>query len=311
MEQPLPLPAYLQDLADLGIHIHDFLKPTFKYTSLTSAQKIIENNTVRFRTPASFNDPLEFSKNFFDFYCSRTIYKQKIIRGFETKLNRKLNKSEIKQLLTKHKIEDFIKAYQIVVENARQKSLLFCTSKKHNNSLMWSHYAQSHTGVVLGIYIPPVGKISNNAYVMSLCVNYAEEIIKQPAFTINDDKSKSIYYWIYTKSIDWKYEDEVRTFIDNSSNEFQLLEESLSPYTIGKYCDIKLDNRQLCEIYYGVNTPQAEIDKLESIIDNSGLNINSYKMQIVKDTFNIIEHLIKQRRDELIDKSPTRIIKAS
>lgn len=298
----IPLPPFLKELSDIGIYLHDFLKPTFKYTSINSAQKIIESNAVRFRTPASFNDPLEFSDDLFDYSCSRFIYKQKMIRGFEARLNRKLSRSEIKKLLVKHKLEDFVQVYQSIISNAKHKSLLFCTSKEYNNSLMWSHYAQSHSGAVLGLFIPPIGRISNGVDTMSLCVNYAKEIIKQPAFTpINDVKSNALFYWIYTKSIVWKYEKEIRTFIDNTEGNINLSDEQLTQYAVSKYCDIKLDKMQFCEIYYGVNTPQVEIDKLESIINNLGLQVNSYRMYIVKDTFNIKERLIRQRRD-IIDK---------
>lgn len=294
----MPLPPYLQELSDMGIKVHQFHKPSYKYTSISSAENIIKNISIRFRTPTSFNDPLEFSKELLNFKCSMKTYKEKLISGYEQKFRRKLTKPEVKQLLMKFTIDEYKRAYELVLENGRNSSLLFCSSMEFDNSLMWSHYSQSHTGVVIGFFIPPVAQINNNNSMMTLCVNYTDIIEQKPAFTaIDDEQSKSLFYWIYTKSKVWEYEKEVRTFIDNTDNSIKLIEDNVTPYSIGKYADVGFEEKHFAEIYYGISTPITERNKLEALIDEMGLQMNSYQMEIVKGTFNLKERLIKQRRN--------------
>ncbi|MBX3009799.1 MAG: DUF2971 domain-containing protein [Melioribacteraceae bacterium] len=82
-------------------------------------------------------------------------------------------------------------------------------SKINNDILMWSHYADAHTGVVLKID-------SDNSFFEKLGeVNYPEDNERPKIKLSNRDYSSkdsiSLYKKVfYSKSIDWKYESEVR-----------------------------------------------------------------------------------------------------
>src|SRR5690242_4206761 len=67
----------LSDFADIGICMHDYSKPVYKYTSVETAKIILETGKIRFRAPSTFNDPFEFSLDFFDRDLSNKEFKDR------------------------------------------------------------------------------------------------------------------------------------------------------------------------------------------------------------------------------------------
>jgi len=79
-----------------------------------------------------------------------------------------------------------------------------------------------------------------------------------------------LIYWTCTKSKHWAYEKEVRAI--------NLEQNGLLPFK----------KEQLVEIYFGVSTPQNDIDKLKSIIKERDYNLSRIgKMKVSKERFNL------------------------
>lgn len=110
----------------------------------------------------------------------------------------------------------------------------FCLTQNNNNRLMWSHYAQEHTGICIGyefLYLPSyIGK---------------EEIeYKNITLPEKDIFSYNLAYWT-TKSDVWKYEKEIRllhygeeekinyTFVENQAIQEKIIGLKIKSVTIG------------------------------------------------------------------------------
>ena len=85
---------------------------------------------------------------------------------------------------------------------------VYCLTTKPDCQLMWAHYADHHRGVCLEIN---VGQFDLCAAIQ---VQYRE---MYPTFRLDDDQDLSP---LYTKSFDWKYEDEYRLIAQEEHGSF-------------------------------------------------------------------------------------------
>lgn len=102
-----------------------------------------------------------------------------------------------------------------------QGSGVFCTSTNRNSLLMWSHYADHHRGVVFE-FIPD--ELRDSALLISKSVKYTRErplIYRTPEDLIRnaimmpllESVKQMRESLIYTKSVEWQYEEEYRLVI--------------------------------------------------------------------------------------------------
>ena len=127
---------------------------------------------------------------------------------------------------------------------------MICFSGSWSNPLLWGHYAEKHTGMVLGFDIP-------DEYVLK--VQYTKQRAKVNFDTktgkiVNGDQL--IDKLIRTKFIDWQYEDEHRMFVDldpasrEGRNYFVDFSKNLvlREVILGLKCDLPISRvRQLCK----------------------------------------------------------------
>lgn len=95
---------------------------------------------------------------------------------------------------------------RMTIYNNKQNLRLCSLSKKNDNFLMWSHYADGHKGVAIGIRIDENNfAVRDIAYISNL--RYFENTTYLDAMTILSSK------------IDiWNYEQEVRAFTQDGTN---------------------------------------------------------------------------------------------
>lgn len=112
-----------------------------------------------------------------------------------------------------------------------------CFSKVKDNILMWSHYAHSHTGVCLGFNYD----LLTRHYGQFEEVSYKNEIV---TFSIRDAENL-IAQTLLRKSEDWKYEEEIRFFIERKRHhDFPI--EALVEVNFGDKCS----RRNMMNIIY-------------------------------------------------------------
>ena len=128
---------------------------------------------------------------------------------------------------------------------------------------MWSHYANNHSGVCLGFNISP---FSGGEFFM-LCVNYLDKIIPVNYFK---EKEVVLFYWIFSKSKIWEYEEEVRAVYTNQ-NGF-----------------VKFDKSSLTEICFGLRMSENHIQNLNDALKKFNYNVEEkFIMKMNAATFDL------------------------
>lgn len=174
---------------------------------------------------------------------------------------------------TKHR-----KAFRATKEKLNEDKGLICLSRSWSNPLLWGHYAEKHTGMALGFEVPS-----------SLL---AEVIYRKTPLQIPIDKKTGIpdlsdkltNQLLRTKFHDWKYEDEMRIFVQldhettesglyfyNFSSDFQLREVILGPR-----CDLP-------------------IASIRAIIDSFSPAVTVVKSRIAFSSFRVVENRTASR----------------
>lgn len=244
----------------------------------------LRNACIRFTQPTEFNDPFEISPyielqelkfliNQFinDIFENDDFYNQIIEPSIENTynqlpveltnhfkydvfkniINNSISDINIKEIFFKHINNDdllVLNSYKNILTEIKENLCILSLTKHYDSVLMWSHYGDSHKGVVLEFDSthPYFNQSRNtNDYLNSLHeVSYSDkrpqlinleelELLKtlsdeQQLVDIRDQLIKKL---LFSKSIDWKYEDEYRVVrprfyasstITNNSNKKQI-----------------------------------------------------------------------------------------
>jgi Protein of unknown function (DUF2971) len=206
----------------------------YKYLSVDVGTKVLTNSSIRFTQPAALNDPFEALWRLDDDSINETINFVRV--GLEKEGETITPDLELQ---IQNGIPNLIdKLHYDFSEVIGFLSL----SKKNNKSLMWSHYSDFHKGLVIGFdrdLFKPNHPLVFESKPALLDVEYSESrpIYKQKT----GDYEKQLMDLLLTKSIDWQYEEEVRSVMRLS------------------YCDdcLELPNEEyLCHLF---NFPQESV----------------------------------------------------
>ena len=194
-------------------------------------------------------------------------------------------------------------AAKTIIDNCRkiinETQRVLCLSKNKDSILMWSHYAQNHTGIIIGFD-------KNYKFIKNACeIQYSENpqniegrFLKD--LCANNDQVKNEYIALFlTKYIDWQYENEVRCFFDvnkisNYFNEINIQNIDLGYIGCLKqlnseddFVDLPIAKECIKSIYLGVNMNILVIDEIIALAKmiNNSIKIfqakkasNSYKL---------------------------------
>lgn len=129
----------------------------YKYVSFETAKIILSDLTIRFSKPCSFNDIYDCEAPYKITNFSKkdllALYNNALLLcndDAKNKLKMEYNKirdAEYFDEEMRHVAKTIIDyCRNLINENQR----VLCLSKNKDSILMWSHYAQNHTGVVIG-----------------------------------------------------------------------------------------------------------------------------------------------------------------
>ncbi len=223
-----------------------------------------------------FNDPFELSLDFLDFSCTLEEFVIRMNKAFDS--HPYIDKKHLKGFIEYYGLEKMKKTYRNTYIEQKKRALILSLSNKNDNTLMWGHYGDKHNGVCIGVRMPTI----DENLTLTFNVKYVEKITPLRVF-INDDneRTKTMVSWMFTKSKVWEYESEVRCFIQNMNWEY--------PSEKNLYYDIEVEPSLFCEIYYGVGVTNKQIEEIESIISTKKYNIEKRgKMAINPGTFDLI-----------------------
>lgn len=240
-------------------------KLIYKYCSYeVGLNDIILKQSLKFSNPSEYNDPFD---------CHESLIKLDLMNlDLETFIEKQYpNLSRnIKQGLVRNFNSKCL--YKCLSEE-RKRIKITCFSLNYNNILMWSHYADKHSGICIGFHFHPY--LDN--FVLTP-VKYIDEI---PLIDGKVDAYEMIRYWLSIKSDCWVYEEEIRAFTNSkNNNSFEL---------------IHYEKNHIKEIIFGCKVSQNEIDQTQKILKSNGFNLNKItfkKMEIDINTFKLKESIL-------------------
>ncbi len=208
----------------------------FKYHCIKTAKIILNDGTRRWASPSEFNDPFDndvpiylsgdiklLAQNQLERFLAYLSSEYPIIGCNENPILAKYEwmrqnfkgdiSKEIKHKLLKDHIEqipEMRRKFNNDLDNIRRKpddTALFCVSEINDNILMWSHYADNHTGVVIEFKC-----VDESPLTLAKPINYSKNFPVLEEVPIGGDLLTKKYLdmrW-YTKSMCWAYEKEWR-----------------------------------------------------------------------------------------------------
>jgi len=271
----------------------------FKYYTAASAKITLENATRKWSTPFLFNDPFD---NQFDLYFeepSEALAAENLARfqrivtspepikdnqfGSHTDDVRLIQQVHLQNpdfqyteeemaYLLEGEIEGMQQTVNIMPEiNADLRSKMadtsiFCLSETHDNLLMWSHYAQHHTGAVIKfLALPEV----DSPLIVAQPVRYTSQVPRLTFSRLMDFDAalrETLNTITLTKSEVWAYEREWRivTTLRDKAQAHEIL--PFAPEEVGAvYLGCKIDENDKNEIIAITRRkyPQAKIFQAE------------------------------------------------
>lgn len=242
------IPLILPWLRDRNSEAHNDKYPSFsvppkviyRYLSAERAIQAICNKYLWFSSPNNFNDPLDMYMGLIDFSIDK-LRSKKFANGIRKDQPRSIKRSVARDAIERQ--DKLIRGQKEIFENDKTTSGVCCFSKMPNVSLMWSHYAQSHTGICLGFNIEPYRP---DPFFLVQPVSYPAEVIPK---NIYDHKGMAISHWVLTKSKVWNYEQEVRAFC------------------LHKNGAINFDKECLKEVYFGCGTSVINRESILTLLE--------------------------------------------
>lgn len=257
-------------------------KYLYKYYSLSPATlNTVTEGNLYFASPPQFNDPFDGLCNF-DIDFNYIIFNRYLERN-----NIKYTKAEkdlkfIKELKRINNIKE--RGINKFYEEARSQYRIFCTSATNNNTLMWSHYGDSHKGICLGFktsvgnnsnYLKFKNDDKNLVKVNALPINYIRKNASIPSYNRYREDDSFLFQQFLNKTDDWKYEEEYRFIFNTNNNNANF---------------VKIELSQLDKIIFGLNTTLETINDTINKIEKINSNKITYsKMEQKNNTYELKE----------------------
>jgi len=268
----------------------------YKYCDQLGVIKILEALKLKLPYISEVNDPLEClpffycpeDKSAMKAQCLRT-FKHNNIRppaNWEQKINEHFEKAEIREELAKSTLK--------TQKNLNRKSCLLSVSKTARNTVMWTHYADKHKGVVIGIDFDNVfPETHREKGILMDPVSYSEERPKINILTDFEIPPEAFLKTVLTKSVDWIYEKEFRTTFPVDYLE-ELQRQGLAclkEFNGKKTWFLRLNPESIREIVFGLYTEESLKLAIGKLIRRSELQ--HIKLYQAKDSETYILNLIE------------------
>jgi hypothetical protein len=217
----------------------------YKYTTLETALKVISSRSFRWSSPLAFNDPFDNQAGFSfersgDKYATATLeamvrvacggvdLKKPTLFGSLARLFGQIegmSPDRVRQAMAEtlpemaERFEQLMPGFVEEIQGHLLNSRVLCVSEKCDNVVMWSHYADSHKGVVFKLRC--IDEI-DNTLLAARKVDYGKEFITFPGpdeyakhCTGEEPIDLEALAWdiCYRKHEDWAYEKEWRVII--------------------------------------------------------------------------------------------------
>jgi hypothetical protein len=275
----------------------------FKYITAQVAKVVLVNHTLRWSSPLLFNDPFDVQRDFnwgFDFEELNEPLMNEIRKLIESDSIPDLSSNpRVEWLANCLRREDCANEREIILrelpqriregmEHAKNNSYerikkqwsefipqfrILCLSVVHDNVLMWSHYSESHRGVVLELssineldspwLITQPVVYQDSPPMLATKQEWIQSITGQKRL---DSNSWSLYApYTLPKTIDWAYEKEWRVVSFMRSGES------------GLYTDYPFNPQELRTVYLGCEISDEDANDIIALLKYDFLHVKAYR----------------------------------
>jgi hypothetical protein len=249
----------------------------YRYYRPGDALLVLRDLEIRTSIPKTLNDPFELSPNidpaqFTQSRCEAFLRQDYNIDHWYHVEGRKrgfTNKKSFKRWYLKdvpRRAAALLPRVPKNVEGVRKDFLnsfsnrwrLICGSRVPDSILMWSHYAQNHTGMVIGFDTGqvPFSQIGED-YILP--VNYSETKANYVHFSKQPEFERQLFVVATTKSSAWSYEQEVRVIL------------AASPKTLREMQFLPITPESISATYLGCRIEPAIRNSMNEILSQQRL----------------------------------------
>jgi hypothetical protein len=264
-------------LENFGRGIQSFPKVIYKFRSWENINHKTTINKLNLYAASStrFNDPFDSSiiVHLNQMKLPRQVYKESIasvIKKQYSILNRQSRKKIINNPKSKKIFEGKLwveeKKHIIkLIRHIQNNVGIISFAGNKENILLWSHYADAHKGFCLGFDRDEYFEISlKYAPTQFRRIIYTESLPAADIYSLLDEDLifKIVYASLSTKSINWMYEEELRSFFLNQSN-----------------FNLHFEPSCLKEIILGCNMPDSSKKEILEIAKENFSNVVIYQAE--------------------------------
>lgn len=261
-------------------------KKVYKYLHENRIDDILISNTIRFTQPQFFNDPFElkpYIEKVSEMGLKDFIKKYELLEKIKNEDLTYLSKLDDEIMNDINKM-DFVEFFNIT--NTEHLGIL-SLSKRNDNLLMWAHYANEHKGFVVEF------DYENNFFNQNknnlACLKDVAYTKYRPHIELKFNRED---YAIYlNKSFEWKYEEELRMFLE--------LDKAIKKIDNEIYL-FKFPKQAIKSIYMGCLMKESDKKKILKILTNDTelSHIKLYDLNISEKEF-ILEGLTNPVNQQL------------
>lgn len=210
----------------------------YKINNIKVINKIIGlNPTLKFSDASVLNDPFELKFNL-EINPNSEISKIFYFNNFP---NNNLDDYKVWQ-------DGITENFVWYTEQEVRKSLahlynITCFSKKNDNNLMWSHYADNHKGICIEYSNELIEYLNKNEkFLASKTVDYSKN---PPLLDTFESKENQVIKIFFNKQSEWSYEKEFRIILygENQSEFIKIRPEHIKSVFIGSKCETHISNK--------------------------------------------------------------------
>ncbi len=235
----------------------------YKHTTISNnLYKTLVNAELWFAAPTSFNDPFDCQIN------DQTNWTDANIRDYVTRTaqatGQQIDPEDVVRKNQQHS-GSFNKFFTDNFKKLLSRQGVACFLPNPDNLLLWAHYSASHTGVCLKFDITK----DEDLFALTFAVKYSKDY---PSFDYLTERDQLVNKAMLTKSIQWKYEDEIRVIKTKFGN-YPFAKESLKEIIFGCKADPN-EIRTIRQIVINANYPDLKLRQVK-------LKDNEYDVEII------------------------------
>jgi len=218
-------------------------------------RELLKTNSIYCSLPSSFNDPWDCSPQFDNTipnnFIGNYLHKKWALKTYNKFFPARDNTEEIRKILNdpqknKHLIDQISEAISNEVRTSKYR--IYCLSPNPENLLMWSHYANSHTGICIEF------DLQKSMLFTALKCRYKASY---PSLKTYSKSTRDLLAPLLIKSDVWSYEKEYRFILSSEIDEILENGHNLNPKGL-----FTLPKGAISSIIVGCDGPYEKIKTL-------------------------------------------------